>query len=144
LIAGSQSGYDLHMKLNALLSAVALVALLAGCAMFGEVVVPPDLDTYEGLAASLARGDDIFVYDVRTPEEYITGHIPGSINIPHGEIAEKLPFWKKSDVIVVYCASGGRSYMAYEALTNKGFKYVTDFGGIGNWQGDLVEGSDPE
>ena len=122
------------------------VVLLSGCASLGNrtPAVPQGLDTYTGLASALESNADILVYDVRTPEEYATGHVPGAINIPHGEIAKKLPFWKKNDVVVVYCASGGRSFMAYEALTAKRFKHVIDFGGVGNWEGDLVMGTDPE
>ena len=127
-----------------MLFALAAITLLAGCASLETGTIPPDLDTYAGLSAALAGEDPVLVYDVRTPEEYVTGHIPGAINIPHGEIARKVPFWKKSDVIVVYCASGGRSFMAYEALTAKRFNHVIDFGGVGNWEGDLVMGTDPE
>ena len=126
-----------------ILAALAAVSIFAGCASFAPVEVPPDLDTYGGLSAALMQNADVTVYDVRTAEEYVTGHVPGAINIPHGEIAKKLPFWKKNDVMVVYCASGGRSFMAYEALTDKGFKYVTDFGGVGNWEGELITGNEP-
>ena len=129
------------MKRIALL--VAVVLLLSGCASFFTVVVPPNLDTYEGLSSSLERGDEITVYDVRSEEEYVGGHIPGSINIPHTEIADTLPRRAKRSVIVVYCASGGRSFMAFESLTEAGFKYLTDFGGVGNWKGELVTGSSP-
>ena len=120
---------------------VITAALMSGCASLGTVVVPPDLDTYAGLSAAIEGGEDIRLYDVRTPEEFATGHIPTARNIPHDKIATKLPFWEKNRVIVVYCASGGRSHMAYKALTDKGFAYVTDFGGIANWEGNLVTGS---
>ena len=133
------------MKRITLIAIIAAV-VLSSCASLGrgKVVVPPNLDTYAGLSSALETDADILLYDVRTPEEYVTGHVPGAVNIPHGEIAKKLPFWKKNNVIVVYCASGGRSFMAFEALTNKRFKHVFDFGGVGNWEGELVMGSDPE
>ncbi|MBT3273870.1 MAG: rhodanese-like domain-containing protein [Spirochaetales bacterium] len=132
------------MSVFKLLSIIVLAALVTGCAGMGEVYVPPNLDSYEGLSESLQRGDKISVYDVRTADEYVTGHIPGAVNIPHGEIAKALPRRMKRAVIVVYCASGGRSYMAFEALTEEGYKYLTDFGGIGNWQGELVTGTSPD
>ena len=124
---------------------IALIILFAGCASFGtkEVIIPPNIDTADGLAAALDRGDDFILYDVRTSEEYERGHIPGAINIPHDVIAKKVPRSNRNKVIVVYCQSGGRSNMAYETLIEKKFNYVFDFGGVGNWEGALITGSSP-
>jgi rhodanese-related sulfurtransferase len=126
-------------------AAIAITILsLTGCASLGskEVAVPQGLDTYSGLSAALAGGDKIFLYDVRTSSEYESGHIPGAVNISYADIAEKLPISRKNDVIVVYCARGGRSYMAHQWLSNKGFKYVVDFGALRKWDGELVKGPD--
>ena len=124
---------------------IALIILFVGCASFGtkDVFIPPNIDTSDGLAAALDRGDDFILYDVRSPEEYEGGHIPGAVNIPHDVIAKKVPRRKRNKVIVVYCQSGGRSNMAYEALIEKKFNYVFDFGGVGNWGGNLIAGSSP-
>jgi phage shock protein E len=91
----------------------------------------------------LAAGDGILLYDVRTSEEYESGHIPGAVNIPHSDIAAQLPVSKKNDIIVVYCAGGVRSYAAYQWLSSKGFNCVVDFGALWNWEGELVKGPDP-
>ena len=99
-----------------------------------------DLDTFEGLASALEGEADVLVYDVRTNEEYQSGHIPGARNVPYDVIGKRLPFWRKKRTIVVYCLSGGRSARAYDTLVERGFTNVTDFGGIGNWQGELIEG----
>ena len=107
-----------------------------------QVTVPQGLDTYSGLSEALAAGDRIFLYDVRTSEEYESGHIPGAVNIPHYDIAAKLPISKKNDIIVVYCAGGVRSYSACQWLSDKGFNYVFDFGALWNWEGELVKGPD--
>ena len=102
-----------------------------------------DLESYEGLSAALADGDDILLYDVRTKEEYISGHIPGAVNIPHDVIADEIQIEQKDAVIVVYCRSGNRSGQAKTALEGLGYTNVIDFGGIGNWQGDLATGDNP-
>ena len=56
---------------------------------------------------------NIIIVDVRTPEEYQKGHIPGAINVPVETpqlITEKIP--DKNETIFVYCLSGGRSQRA--------------------------------
>ena len=99
-----------------------------------------ELDTYEGLAQALESGENIVVYDVRTEEEYVSGHIAGARNVPYDIVQRRVPFWHKNRIVVVYCASGGRSGRAFQTLTERGFTSLTDFGGIGNWEGDLVLG----
>ena len=78
--------------------------------------------------------------DVRTPEEYASGHIPGAILLPVSEINDR-----KDDLpadldtpIIVYCRSGNRSAQAAQALVELGYAKVYDLGGIGNWTGELV------
>jgi rhodanese-related sulfurtransferase len=117
-----------------------MILVLAGCASLcpKEVVVPKNLDTYSGLSAALAAGEDIFLYDVREPEEYESGYIPGAINIPDYEFLEEPPPLKKDDIIVLYCVSGLRSTSVHKMLSNNGYKYVYDFGGLWKWEGELV------
>jgi rhodanese-related sulfurtransferase len=92
----------------------------------------------EKLAEIIALGDpNTFVVDVRTEEEYNSGAIPSAINIPFDVIADNLPTEDRSARIVVYCRSGNRSGVAYETLSELGFTNVLDFGGVGNWQGEL-------
>lgn len=113
----------------------------AGCVMLQPApVVPPNLDTYEGLSAAIATGADIIVLDVRTPEETETGMIPRAVNVPIDQLDDAFTRRERKQVYVVYCASGGRSRAAYETLTGNGFDYVFDFGGIGNWQDELDSG----
>jgi len=65
------------------------------------------------------------IVDVRTKEEYNQGHLIDSINIPYNELQQaKLD---NNKVILVYCASGNRSSMAYNILTNLGYE-VYDMG----------------
>ena len=66
----------------------------------------------------------ITVVDVRDPQEYAEGHIPGAINIPSEIFASKSDVLDKEKKIVVYCNSGGRSYNAYRKLMKLGYENI--------------------
>ncbi|EAQ98102.2 rhodanese-like domain-containing protein [Congregibacter litoralis] len=68
--------------------------------------------------------------DVRTAEEFASGHLPGAINIPHGEIVEGLAALQtpKSARVVLYCRSGNRSGIATKSLTEAGFSKAMNAG----------------
>ena len=72
--------------------------------------------------------------DVRTPEEYATGHIAGSINIPVQEIGARLGEISQDEPVVLYCRSGNRSNQAAQILDGAGYTGVYDLGGIQSWQ----------
>ena len=79
------------------------------------------------------------ILDVRRPDEYAKGHIPGAINLPNEEIGTseitKLP--DKSQLILVYCRSGRRSKEASEKLVKLGYTNIVEFGGILDWTGEI-------
>ena len=81
------------------------------------------------------------IIDARTQEEYDQGHIPGAILIPYGEIADRaekeLP--DKDQLILVYCRSGRRSKIAAEELVKLGYTNVKEFGGIIDWEYEIVK-----
>ena len=81
------------------------------------------------------------IIDARTQEEYDEGHIPGAIMIPEYEIADRaekeLP--DKDQLILVYCRSGRRSKIAAEALVKLGYTNVKEFGGIIDWEYEIVK-----
>lgn len=74
---------------------------------------------------------DDFVVDVRTQEEYESGHVENSINIPFNEIVEGVTAndIKTEDTIYVYCLSGKRAGRAKNALNNAGYANVVSLGG---------------
>ena len=80
------------------------------------------------------------ILDVRRPDEYQAGHIPGAINIPNETIGrEELPqLPDKDQTILVYCRSGNRSKQASEKLAVLGYTQVLEFGGILDWTGQVV------
>ena len=78
----------------------------------------------------LKNGQGTFV-DVRTPEEYSGGHVPGAINIPLDQVQNRLDEFKDMPKpVVVYCRSGARSGMATSILQGAGIKEVINGGGI--------------
>lgn len=76
--------------------------------------------------------------DVRTPQEYAGGHIPGSRNIPLQSIAEaQSAVQDKNTPLFVYCYSGARSSQAVSSLKQMGYANVTNIGGIASYSGKV-------
>ena len=72
------------------------------------------------------------IIDVRTIDEYKSGHIENSLNIEWEAIDEINEFIAKDEKIYLYCRSGNRSGKAQNILINIGYKDVTNLGGINN------------
>jgi phage shock protein E len=78
--------------------------------------------------------DGAKLVDVRSPDEFGSGHLDGAINIPVSELEERLAdVGPKDQPVVVYCASGFRSARAARILDEKGFTHVADLGAMSNW-----------
>ena len=73
--------------------------------------------------------------DVREPDEFAVGHIPGAKLLPLGEVlsraAEVLP--DKNAPWLIYCRTGRRSADAVQKLASLGYENLYDLGGILNW-----------
>ena len=69
--------------------------------------------------------------DVRSAEEFNTGHLAGAVNIPHTEIAEKISLVAKerSTPLYLYCRSGRRVGIAMEELSKLGYTKMVNLGG---------------
>ena len=92
--------------------------------------------------AMMEQESGYIILDVRRPDEFVAGHIPGAINVPNesigkDEIAE-LP--NKGQLILVYCRSGRRSKEAAEKLVKLGYTNIVEFGGILDWKGETITG----
>ena len=124
----------------------AILLLLTACSSGGQVMDGEDMvRSYTQISQEEAKqmmeqdGTQIIV-DVRTQEEYDSGHIPCAVCIPNESIGtehpEELP--DLDQVILVYCRSGNRSKQAAQKLFDMGYINVYEFGGINDWTGEVV------
>lgn len=107
-------------KVRKIIVALVLAGLVWPAAAADRVAI--DAKT---LTERQAWGDrELVVLDVRTPEEYAAGHVPGAINIPHTALAARLAELEghRERDIVVYCRSGNRTQLAIAELRKAGFK----------------------
>ena len=95
----------------------------------------PDID--QGVAEYNAIPGAILL-DVRTPQEYRDGHIPGSKNVPLQSLgaAGSVPA-RKDAPLFVYCRSGARSGQAVRLLTQIGYSNAKNIGGIAAYTGKV-------
>jgi len=92
-----------------------------------------DRITAEELKTMMESKEVISIIDVRNPNEFATGHIPGCVLIPLSELegAEDIP---SKGMLVLYCAAGVRSMKARNILKGRGIKDAVDLkGGIDAW-----------
>ncbi|MEO0493780.1 MAG: rhodanese-like domain-containing protein [Actinomycetota bacterium] len=78
--------------------------------------------------ASVVTGDAQFI-DVREPDEFADGSLPGAFNMPLSVFGDRLDELDPSRRVVVLCRSGGRSTTASEVLTEAGFTDVVNLAG---------------
>ena len=82
--------------------------------------------------------DSAVLLDVRTPDEYRQGHIPGSKNVPLQSISKVAGMIdNKSTTIFVHCLSGARSRQAAAILKQMGYTNVKNIGGISAYAGKV-------
>ena len=87
----------------------------------------------------LINDENATIVDVRTPGEYMSGNVAGSINIPLNEVPSRVDEFKGlSRPIIVCCLSGGRSGQAAAFLSANGVDEVYDGGGWMEVNGALV------
>jgi hydroxyacylglutathione hydrolase len=126
-----------------LLAVVLSLALLAACGG-GETAAPAveeidlttlpdnvDVDTVE----AVRQNPGVYLLDVREPNEYAAGHIPGITLIPMGEVAARLSELPRDKEIIVTCRTGNRSSQVADLLREQGFTNVHNMtGGIVAWE----------
>lgn len=129
--------------------AVPLCAALALTLLVGPVGAQDDATAQTWAAAEIAPAelrtqlaadaDAPLVLDVRRPDEFAAGHVPGAVNIPHDQIADRLAELEasKDRPIVAYCGSGRRAAIALAVLHEAGFtKLLHLTGDMPGWAAD--------
>ncbi|MBR5792515.1 MAG: rhodanese-like domain-containing protein [Ruminiclostridium sp.] len=119
----------------------AALCLLSGCGGEGStqeetVVVTFQQISQEETKTIMSTNQEAVILDVRTQEEYDSGHIKGAVLLPVDAITEEtaqevIP--TKDTQVLVYCRSGNRSVTASKALAQLGYTEVYEFGGINTW-----------
>lgn len=84
--------------------------------------------------------DHVLVIDVRSPGEFVSGHVQGSINLPLTTFAHEIERVApdKSAPIVLCCATGGRSGMACSFMQQRGYTQVSNGGAASSVAGRLM------
>ena len=99
------------------------------------------LDEFEKLHA-----DSASVVDVREPDEYVSGHVPGARSIPMGQLPSRMSEIDREQPVYLICASGGRSGAMTDFLSQAGFDAWSVAGGTGGWASSgrpVVQGTKP-
>ncbi len=127
-----------------LLIAVALIILvllvypavgspeLAGISEVKQQLIKVDSDEF----SKKINTDNVVILDIRTPEEYASGHLENAINIDFyaADFSAKLQQLNKETTYMVYCRSGNRSSSAFKQMEQLGFKSIYELnGGINSW-----------
>jgi rhodanese-related sulfurtransferase len=118
-----------------------IISVLSGCATKNE----SDASEYQTITAKEAKtmmdtDSEVIILDVRTEEEYDSGHISDALLIPDIDIKDQaeVTLTDKAATILVYCRSGRRSALAAKDLVDLGYTNVYDFGGILDWEYEVV------
>jgi len=90
----------------------------------------PEIDIDEAVRR---HGGGTPVIDVREPDEYIEGHVPGAALIPLATVPDRSAELPSSGEVLVICKSGGRSRQAAEFLRTQGIDAVNVTGGTMAW-----------
>lgn len=108
---------------------LALVAAVPSCG--GEEAAPESSIQPSELAARISSESAPVILDVRTADEFASGHIPGAVNVPQDELAERLAALDLAPAseIVVHCERGRRAAAARSLLRESGYTNVRDLSG---------------
>jgi rhodanese-related sulfurtransferase len=116
-----------------LIASFAALILLAGCSSTGSATTV-NLNVSEFSQKITEPG--VIILDVRTPEEFVSGHIEGALNIDFnsGNFANEITRLNPSEKYAIYCRSGSRSGQAASIMHKAGFHDVSNLnGGVIDW-----------
>ena len=89
----------------------------------------------EDVKAMIARGDKVVYLDVREPNEWNLGRLPGAVHLPRGNLETKIEaLVDRHQRVVIYCARGNRSALAALTMQQMGYQSVSSMArGFGGW-----------
>ena len=155
-----RSAFQFRMVITVI--AIASLTFMLGCGSAESVGVTESVDSGnqdadEAQDSTVSTGDDspqvsgsdasdLIVIDVRSKEEWDSGHVEQAVHIPHTEIADRISevTSDKEAEILLYCKVGGRAGTAKTSLEKIGFKNVTNGGGYDDVKEQLAKSATGE
>lgn len=114
---------------------VMVVTITIGCSNGG---VEAGVDVSIDQALKMWQNKEVIIIDVRTPQEYKDGHIPGVANIQLDQLVNRSSEVPKDKKVLLICRSGNRSSQGTNLLRNKGFGNVYNITeGMSSWRGPV-------
>ncbi len=110
-----------------------IMVMAAGCSGSSSY---KDLEVEEFAQMLSDRQDGVLLLDVRTPEEFAEGHIPGALNVNwfDEDFLEQLESVLRKDIpVLVYCRGGNRSARAAALIQSSGYRAYNLLGGYQSW-----------
>ncbi|MDF2606542.1 MAG: sulfurtransferase [Bacillales bacterium] len=115
---------------------ILISVFISGCSSSGW----KNITTEEAKSMLETKPDEVVIIDVRTIEEYNSGHIPEAKLYPLQTLEAQLGELDKEKEILVICRSGNRSQSASDILINNGFKNIYNVeGGMQSWNYETVK-----
>jgi uncharacterized membrane protein YsdA (DUF1294 family)/rhodanese-related sulfurtransferase len=133
--------YTVTVPVLLIIQIAAAVLLLSSCG------APYKQISQDEAMQMMQEQTDYLIVDVRRPDEFAEGHIPGAINVPveaintaedAAELSGDLP--DQDQLLLIYCRTGRRSKEASQKLADMGYTKVYEFGGINTWEGETETG----
>jgi len=118
-------------RLTTLLASALLGAACLATASAADTVLVSQTELLKRLEQ---KDPDLVVLDVRTPDEFAAGHVPGARNVSHELLASRIDELAaaRDKQVVLYCRSGRRTLLAEDVLRKAGFKR------LGHLEGDFL------
>jgi rhodanese-related sulfurtransferase len=119
-------------KMKKVIAMLTSVLLLAGCTSGATGVTNMNVEDFSKKTAE----SGVVILDVRTPGEFMTGHIQDAQNIDFesGSFESQIESLNKNGTYAVYCRSGNRSGQAVKVMQDAGFKNIYNLdGGVIDW-----------